>query len=139
MSTTGTKIKLLETSVSIQGEYFTVNSGFISKVHGKLQLYYKDLIAVELVKRRSKKLMYVVLFLSGILMFLLNFQNIFSVALIFVFVILICAIGVIYFLSIRQFLEITSMKGTYRIAVKYEESEVKNITRKLQCHTFDKC
>jgi hypothetical protein len=60
-------------SVSIQGRYFTVSNGFMTKAEGVVQLRKKDLLSVEIVKHRSKKAMFAVLILGSILIFILSF------------------------------------------------------------------
>jgi len=49
-------------------------------------MQYKDLLAVELVKHRSKKLMYAMLIPAGVLMFVWNIEGIISIAAIAVLV-----------------------------------------------------
>lgn len=58
--------------VTIKGKYYTVSNGFISKAEGLVSLNYRDLLSVEVVKRRSKKIMYGVLLLGSILIFSLS-------------------------------------------------------------------
>lgn len=53
--------------VTIHGKHLTVSNGFVTKAEGARHLRYSDLLSVELVKRRSKKVMYAVLLLASIL------------------------------------------------------------------------
>ncbi|MCL2197607.1 MAG: hypothetical protein FWB80_01670 [Defluviitaleaceae bacterium] len=93
-------------------------------------LLYSDILAVEIIKRRSKKVMYVALFLCGILTFAYN-ANV-PTAILTVFAIIISAFAFMYLLSTQHFVEITSMQGTYRIAVDGNDSQVKNTVAELQ-------
>lgn len=66
-------LSLSSDSVKIKGVHYTVSNDFLKKADGEVQLHYKDLLSVELVKRRSKRAMYITLFLGSILVFILSF------------------------------------------------------------------
>jgi len=129
-----TRLSLLENCVVINGEYYTVSNGFISKTHGKIKLRYKDLLSVEFVKQRSKKIMYAMLLPAGLLMLAFNFEGFISVVIFAMLAIITSAIGVVYFFSARHFVEFTSMKGTYRIAVQTSDIEMEKIVVQIQKH-----
>ncbi|MCL1997146.1 MAG: hypothetical protein FWG65_00070 [Turicibacter sp.] len=131
-----TKLTLLDSCITIQGEYYVVSNGFISKAYGKNSLYYKDILAVEIITQRSKKAMYVMLFPTGIMVLLLSLE-IFLLAIIALAVI-ICVTGLIYLFSARRFVEITSMRGTYRIAMDNGDLELENTVERLQRRMFPK-
>ncbi|MCL2225495.1 MAG: hypothetical protein FWB96_11070 [Defluviitaleaceae bacterium] len=118
--------------VSISGEYYTVSNGFIAEARGEIQISYKDLLAVEFVKRRSKKVMYAMLFPAATLMFAWNLKEIVPFAAMAVLAMVVCFMAVVYLSSVRQFVEITSMKGTYRIPVPHGDSEMEVTVSQLQ-------
>ena len=132
------QVKLLSDRISISGEYFTVSSGFISKANGEIQLKYKDLLTVELVKRRSKKLMYVALFMGSILVFAVKFKldAVIPMAYLIILTLIVCAAGIMYLVSVQRFVEITSMCGTYRIPVGREDFEMENVVMLLNKQIF---
>jgi len=123
---------LSERCLNIHGEYYTVSNGFISKACGEIQINYSDLLSVEIVKKRSKKIMYTMLFPAGVLAFAWNFESILSVIVIAFLAVITCFIGAIYLFYVRQFVEITSMKGTYRIAVEHKDFEIKSVVADIQ-------
>jgi len=126
------KLTLLGEFVNISGEYFTVSNGFVTKAHGEIQIKYSDILAVELVKHRSKKVMYVTLFLGGILLLLSSFDSILPAIMFAILAVLICIAGVVYLFTARHFVEFTTMRGTYRIAVDREDMEMENTVANIQ-------
>lgn len=67
-----TTITLSGDSVKIQGKYYTVSNGFLSKQDGTVTIPYKDLLSADYVKRRSKRIMYIVLLLGSLLLLVLS-------------------------------------------------------------------
>ena len=131
------QVTLLSDCLNISGEYYTVSSGFISRVHGEIRLKYKDLLTVEFVKHRSKKLMYAALFLGAILAFVSKLNKVIPITLfITILTIIVCAAGITYLVSRQRFVEITSMCGTYRVAVGREDSEMENVVMRLKKQIF---
>ena len=59
-------------SVKIQGRYYTVSNGFLSKQDGTVTIPYKDLLSADYVKRCSKRIMYIVLLLGSLLLLVLS-------------------------------------------------------------------
>ena len=53
-------------------------------------------------------------------------------------VVTVCAAGAAYLLSGRLFVELTSMHGTYRIAVQHGDSEIENAIARLRNRIFPK-
>jgi len=125
-------LMLLDNCVNINGEYYTVSNGFVTKAYGEIQLRYKDLLAVEFVKHRSKKMMYAMLLPAGVLMFAWNLDGIVSIAIIAILAVIICFMAILYLSSVRQFVEFTSMKGTYRIAVQRDDTGMVTLVAQLQ-------
>ena len=123
---------LLDECVNIQGGYYTVSNGFVIKMHGTVQLQYKDMLAVEFVMYHSKKILYAMLLSMGIITFVLNLKNFLSIITAVLLVIIVCVMGILYLLSLRQFVEITTMYGTYRVAIKQRDFEIENIVAQLQ-------
>ena len=70
-----TNLSLNADGVTIQGEHYTVSNGFLSKANGRVHILFKDLLSAEIVKRRSKKAMYVTLIIGCILIFALNYAR----------------------------------------------------------------
>ena len=130
------QLVLLSDCVKICGEHYTVSNGFATKVFGEIQVRYSDLLTVELVRQRSKKMMYVVLLLGGVLLFMQSLDIIIATATMIALTALIIIIGAFYLVSKRQFVELTSMSGIYRIAVEREDSEIKNVVAQLQSRIF---
>lgn len=163
--------------VTIHGKYYTVSNGFVTKAYGTRHLRYRDLLSVELVKRRSKKAMYAVLLLACVLMSVLmavranigtsargvlkiagtqNVQEAYSAVnelhemiqhedygaftkaakvVLTVLIVLIAMVGItgaLYLFSGRWTVELTTMQGTYRVAVKRGNHEIKNLIAQLQ-------
>jgi len=166
-------LTLLSDGVKIQGRYYTVSNGFISKEDGSVLIPYKDLLSVDYVKRRSKRIMYIVLVLGFLLMLVLsgvrsrlertietlNIEDLQStykildnisnsiqrgdagqfyekakavVTGIIILASIVCLFCLIYLFSARRFVEITSMRGTYRIVVHRGDKEFANIVSQLQ-------
>lgn len=67
-----TTLTLSSDGVKIQGSYYTVSNGFTSKQDGSISIPYKDLLSVDYVKRRSKRIMYIVLLLGSLLILVLS-------------------------------------------------------------------
>jgi hypothetical protein len=126
------KLTLLRECVSISGEHYIVSNGFITKAHGEVQIRYKDLLAVEFAKYRSKKVMYVMLFLGGILIFATGFDDFLPMAMLAVLAVVVGIFMLLYLFSVRKFVEITSMKGTYRIAAERNDTEMESIVATLR-------
>ena len=131
-------LTLLDDYAIIKGEYYTVSNGFISKTYGELQLKYGDLLTVEFTKHRSKKMLYAMLLPTGIMVLLLNLDGFLSTTIAALLAVFVCVMGILYLLSVRRFVEITSMRGTYRIAVKRDDSEVEITVTQLQRRIFPK-
>ena len=51
-------ITLTAAGITVDGQYFTLVNGYQSGRQGQLHIEYKDLLAVERVRRRSKKMMF---------------------------------------------------------------------------------
>ena len=124
-----TKFTLIPGGIRISGEYYTVSNGLISKTHGKLHLHFQDLLAVEIVKRRSKKLVFAALILGSTLALFSNFGGIAALT---ITVAVVCVILAVYLSSARRYVEITSMVGTYRIVVEHRDSEIEKVVQELQ-------
>ena len=131
------QLTLHPTHIKITGQHYTVSNGFAAKAHNEVTLPYSDILTVELVKRRSKKMMYVILILGAVLIFALDFDGI-APAFVIALTTIICAIGVVLLFSNRQYVEITSMRGTYRIAVSRGDAEAMGIVEQLQARIFTK-
>ena len=129
-------LTLLDNSISIDGEHYTVSNGFVTKAYGEIRIRYKDLLAVEIVKQRSKKVMYTMLIPTGILLFVWNFESFIPMIPIAILAVIVCVMALMYFFSVRRFVEFTSMKGTYRIAVQRGDSEIETIITQLQSRIF---
>jgi|GEM_PF-898586 len=166
-------LTLLSEGVKIQGRYYTVSNGFISKADGSVIIPYRDLLSVDYVKRRSKRIMYIVLVLGFLLMLVLSgvrsrlertietldiktvqstyktLENIGNtikkgdagqfyetaktvVTGIIILTSIVCLFCLIYLFSRRRFVEITSMRGTYRVVVQRGDKEIANIVSQLQ-------
>jgi len=125
-------LTLLRDCLNIQGEHYTVSNGFVKKVYGDVQLQYKDMLAVELVRQRSKKMMYTMLLPAGILVFAFDLESFVSMIIVAVLAIIICVMGLMHLFSVRQYVEFTSMKGTYRIAIERNDFEIESIITQLQ-------
>jgi hypothetical protein len=158
-------------SVTIQGKHFTVSNGFLTKADGTVQLKKKDLLSVDIVKRRSKKGMYAVLILGSILIFVLsvirsnieseirdainvgNIREAYETVIeirdtvqdmrdnetakavvtgIIVFTAIICVVGAGYLFSGKKFVELVTMRGTYRVLMKRGDMETKDIVTQLR-------
>jgi len=115
--------------LAISGEYSTISNGFATKLHSEMQLKYADVLAVDLKHYRSKSLLYATLGIGGIMALSTSY---FGGLLIALFVVPTCAFGIAYFLSARQYIEITSMRGTYRIAVQRGDERTLEAVRHLQ-------
>ena len=124
--------------IIINGEHYTVSNGFVTKAYGEVQIQYNDLLTVEVVKCRSKKLLYAMLIPTGIMILVLNMEGFLSIAIAAFLAIIICVFGILYAFSMRRFIEITSMRGTYRISMKYDDLELENIAVQLQQRIFPK-
>jgi cytochrome c-type biogenesis protein CcmH/NrfG len=164
--------------VTIHGKYYTVSNGFVTKANGMCHLRYRDLLSVELVKRRSKKAMYAVLLSACVLMSVLmavranigtsargalkiasaqNVQEAYNAVkelqetlqyegygtyaakaakvVLTVLIVLVAIVGItgaLYLFSGRRMVELTTMRGTYRVAVKRGNHEIKNLIAQLQ-------
>lgn len=167
-----TKLVLSGDSVQIQGKYYTVSNGFLSKQDGTVTIPYRDLLSVDYVKRRSKRIMYIVLLLVSLLILVLSgvrsgigrkidsldFSSLQSayktaqdvgekirdtgsdlyntlqtvVTAIMILTAAVCVFCIIYLISGRRFIEITSMRGTYHIVVKHGDRELPRIVSELQ-------
>lgn len=172
---------LSHSGVDIRGKYYTVSNGFVTKEDSTVHLRNSDLLSVELVKRRSKKAMYVVLILGCVLISVLliiraeinslakdalkiaNAQNMQEVyraakdtyemvqdahggnynkrvidgikailAILIVLVALVSICGAVYLFSGRRFVELTTMRGTYRVRIKRGDNEIKDIVTQLR-------
>ena len=78
MNTT-TSLTLIGDWVHISGEHFTVSNGYNAKCNGMVRLPIGSILAVECVKRRSKKVMYAMLLIMGIAMVIITpIQNAFN-------------------------------------------------------------
>jgi hypothetical protein len=122
---------LFNDRLTIQGEHYIVSNGFVSKQSGDVTLRYNDLLSVEIVKRRSKRVMYAMLLCAGLLLLIMNVEFI-PRAVYAVPAVLSCLFGAFYAFSVRQYVEITSMKGTYRIAAQRGDTEIESIVNQLQ-------
>lgn len=129
-------LALLHDSVKIQGKYYTISNGFITERTGVVELRYADLLMVEFAKHCSKKLMYATLLLGAVLVFALDFDSIVSAGILVVLTLVVCAIGLAHFFSSKQFIEITSMQGTYRIEVKHRDTEIERVVNQLRSRIF---
>jgi len=118
--------------ITIHGEHYTVSNGFVTKAYGEVNLRYRDLLAVEFVKHRSKKMLYAMMLPGGILVFSLNMDNILLVPILAVLTIIVCIMGIAYVFSSRQYVEFTTMRGTYRILVTSGNSEMERTVINLQ-------
>mgnify|MGYP000899226806 CR=1 FL=1 len=167
-----TTLTLSGDSVKIQGRYYTVSNGFTSKQDGSVSIPYRDLLSVDYVKRRSKRVMYIVFVLGSLLILALSgvrtgivrkiesldftsvqsayktAQNISDtirntggdlykalkaiVTGIIVLTSIVCIFCIIYIFSGRRFVEITSMRGTYRVVVQRGDKELLNAVSQLQ-------
>ena len=107
-------------------------NGFVTKAHGEVPIKYNDILAIELVKRRSKRVMYVTLFFGGILLIVSSFDSILSMIAFSLLAVLICIAGVVYLFTARHFVEFTTMRGTYRMAVDREDTEIEGIIFNIQ-------
>lgn len=67
-----TTLTISSDGVKVQGRYYTVSNGFTSKQDGSVSIAIKDLLSVDYVKRRSKRIMYIVLVLGSLLIFALS-------------------------------------------------------------------
>lgn len=168
-----TSLTLTSEGVKVQGRYYTVSNGFTSKQDGSVLIPYRDLLSVDYVKRRSKKVMYIVLVLGSLLILALSgvrssigrkiesldfssmqsayktAQNIndaiksnnngdfyntlkIIVTVIIVLTSIVCILCIIYLFSGHRFVEITSMRGTYRVAVQRGDKELSHAVSQLQ-------
>ena len=127
-----THLFLSDDSVQIQGEYYTVSNGFVIKMQGTIQLRYKDLLEVEFVMHRSKKLLYAMLIPAGIVTIVMNLGYFMLTIAIPLFVILMGVAGALYLFSARRYIEFTTMRGTYRIADWRGDSDIENTVAQLQ-------
>jgi hypothetical protein len=172
------QLELSADGVSIHGKYYTVSNGFLSETEGTLQLPYRDLLSVELVKRRSKKAMFAVLLLGCVLIFILSsvraniedsardvleitdakdayntakdaYETVLEVreqgysalvsekmkaaiTVVIVLTALASISGAAYLFTGRNFVELTTMRGTYRIKVERGDNEIKSVISQLQ-------
>jgi succinate dehydrogenase hydrophobic anchor subunit len=167
-----TTITLSGDSVKIQGKYYTVSNGFLSKQDGTVTIPYKDLLSADYVKRRSKRIMYIVLLLGSLLILVLSgvrtnigrkidslqfsslqsayktaqdvsgkirdssgdFYNTLKAIVtgIMILTAIVCVFCIIYLFSGRRFIEITFMRGTYRVVVQRGDRELPRIVSQLQ-------
>ncbi|MFY9174156.1 MAG: hypothetical protein WAO24_02250 [Peptococcia bacterium] len=168
-----TTLTLSSDGVKIQGSYYTVSNGFTSKQDGSISIPYKDLLSVDYVKRRSKRIMYIVLLLGSLLILVLSgvrtnigrtiesldFKSLQSTYItaqkindavqnsnssdfyktlkvivtgIIILTAIVCVFCIIYLFSRRKFIEITSMRGTYRVAVQGGDMELPHVVSQLQ-------
>ena len=158
--------------VKIQGRYYTVSNGFLSKQDGTVTIPYKDLLSADYVKRCSKRIMYIVLLLGSLLLLVLSgvrtsiggkidsieissLQSAYKTAQdvtekirdssgdlyntlkaivtgIMILTAIVCVFCIIYLFSRRRFIEITSMRGTYRVVVQRGDRELPRIVSQLQ-------
>jgi len=65
-------LTLTGNGVEIQGRYYTVSNGFTSKKEGPVSIPYGKILAVDYVKRRSKRIMYIILVFGLLLIFALS-------------------------------------------------------------------
>jgi len=115
--------------VAIGGEYSAVSNGFTTKLYGEMQLKYSDILAVDLKYYRSKTLLYATLCIGGIMALSMSY---FGGLLIAFLAVPTCGFGIAYLLSARQYMEITSMRGTYRIVVQRGDERVLEVVRHLR-------
>jgi len=147
--------------VHIRGEYYTVSNGFMSKAKGEVELPVSSILSVESVKRRSKKIMYAVLLIMGVAialiyptiiaynyvtglidgsfwdlnyMFIGRHAHAFAMlAIVFMFASIPATIvGLVYFFNGRHFVELTTMRGTYRVAVPRGDVQMESVVKQLQ-------
>ena len=116
--------------------YFTLSNGFQTPAHTPITLPYTDLLTVEHVTRRSKKLLYAALTLGGVLVLAMDFDSILSIFLLTGLAVLVCIAGAVYWLSARTYIEITSMQGTFRIPVDREDKNAEVIVAGLRLQIF---
>jgi hypothetical protein len=127
-----TNLTLQASTFTISGNYLTISNGFTTRTYGDVQLRYADLLAVELVTRRSKRLFYAMLIVGGVFMLIERLADFLPPAFLAIPIIIVCAIGAAYLFSARQYIEITSMKGTYLIPVLPNDKEMPAIVTALQ-------
>jgi len=132
MITNIVQLKLSDGYVAIRGEHYVVSNGFATKTHGEVRLWLNELLSIELIRHRSKKAMYVMLLPTGILAFTLNFDSTLSMIPTIFLAVIICIVGLVYLLSARQFVEFTTMQGTYRIAVEHSDTEIEDSVTQMQ-------
>jgi len=109
---------LTNDSIYITGEYNTVSNGFVTQGNGEVCLPLKELLAVELVKRRSKRLLYAVMVPAAVAAVALGVGETAGYAVVGACAVVVFALGLVYMASLRMFVEVTSMMGTYLVPVE---------------------
>jgi len=124
--------------VCISGEHYTISNGYASKANGNVRLPFDSILAVEYVKRRSKKMLYVMLLIMGIALTIISIiSNMYDSTELFVIIFVAFSVpativGIAYFFSGRRYVELTTMQGTYRVAITHESTEIERVVEQLQ-------
>ena len=149
-------ISLLPDCVQISGEFFTVANGYTKKVNDIVYLPFGDLLKAEIVKRRNKRFLYMSLLIMGIsvviitpflyilgyvftggfwhTLFYMDFYGdyIFGIILPIIvvvflaFSVLAVPIFIIYLLTGKTYVELTTMKGIFRVEMGINDTETLN-------------
>jgi hypothetical protein len=116
----------------IHGEHFTVSNGFTKRVHDGVQLRYADLLAIEIVTRRPKRLFYALLLSASAFVIMEKLVDDFSTTHFVMVGLVICALVIVYAFSARKYAEITTMQGIYLIPIKRGDMEIQSAVSQLQ-------
>ena len=114
------------------GAYFIVSNGFMKKVCGELRIAFDDLLMVEVVGRRSKKTMYIGLSIGALLIVVLDSMASMLTSFPILIASILCVVGAIYFFSLRQYVEFTTMHGTYRVTLDKSNVEMRCVVEQMQ-------
>ena len=123
-----------DSTLTLRGEVYTVSGGFLTPHEGAVQLPCKDILSITRARHRSKKSLYVLLVLGCILSLALDVADFLPVpgVLTGAVVVAAVAIGAVHFFSARAYVEVVSMRGTFRVAVEDNGAEVDRVIADVQ-------
>ncbi|MCL2603219.1 MAG: hypothetical protein FWD90_01925 [Defluviitaleaceae bacterium] len=128
------KIELFDRCFIIKEGHFTVNNGFITKSTGEAVVNYGDVLAVEFVKRRSKKVMYMSLICCGLMVLGMDYYKHLPTTIPIAVVAVVGILCFTFLFSVRRFLEITTMKGIFRVPISKHDDSIKTLVLQLRKH-----
>jgi hypothetical protein len=134
-------ITLTATGINIDGRYFTVVNGYQSSKRGQFHIEYKSLLAVNLIRRWSKKLMFLFILVGSGLAFalplvrsgfrLVGADTVFGAFGIAVGFVAVCLLA--FFFSCRAYVEFTFIGGVIRVPCKmFGNDDTKQLVEEIR-------